>query len=329
MIPFLTIGIPVYKRLDCLHLALQSVALQDYPHIELIVSDNGLNGTKVCEIIEQCYSKPYVFRQNKETVPLPAHHAQLVQAASGRYFAWMPDDDTISPTYASDLVDVLEHRPEVAVALARQEVVDATGHCMRRSPDHLPDYSRGVGFIRNWTTNGFDRYTSIVARTEDIRHCGGYLDCPWGNYSDNALMVKLCLKGAVAYRKTCVYRLRQDPASFGWSISISRFAEDTARFLTFLESDPVIQSFAIRSPEEWRELKDILVTMTWQAYFQRWDLMGRQDPPFFQWVKAAFALPYFPPYYLAIGATLWDAMKERLALGVKRCFGKTNDGAAP
>ena len=329
MIPLFTIGIPVYKRLDCLHLALQSVAAQDYPHIELIVSDNGQNGTKVPEIVEQWYLKPYIFRQNEVTVPLPAHHRQLVHAASGHYFAWMPDDDTISPTYASELVRVLGDHPDVSVAIARQEVVDATGRLMRRSPDHLPEYSKGEDFIRNWTTNGFDSYTSIVARTEDIRRCGGYLDCPWGNYSDNALMVKLCLSGAVAYRKTCAYRLRQDAASFGWSISIGRFAEDTARFLTFLESDPMILSYASRSPEQWRELKGALLTMTWQAYFHRWEMMGRQSPPFFQWIKAAFVLPYLPQYYRAVGTTLRYTVKERFTLGVKRCFRKMNNDTAP
>ena len=329
MTPLVTIGIPVYKRLDCLYLALQSIAVQDYPYIELIVSDNGQNGTKVREIVEQWYAKPYIFRQNEVTVPLPAHHTQLVYAASGRYFAWMPDDDTISPTYASELVNVLEGQPDVSVAIARQEVVDATGRFMRRSPDHLPECSKGEDFIRNWTTNGFDSYTSIVARTDDIRRCGGYLDCPWGNHSDNGLMLKLCLSGNVAYRKTCTYRLRQDPASFGWSISIGHFAEDTARFLSFLESDPLILSYARRSPEQWRELKRLLLAMTWQAYFHRWEMMGRQSPPFFQWIKAAFALPYLPQYYRAVGTTLRNAVKEKLMLGVKRCFRKMNNGTAP
>lgn len=320
MSSLLTIGVPVYKRLDCLHLALQSIAEQDYPYIELIVSDNGQNGNKVREIVDQWYRKPYIFRQNEVTVPLPAHHSQLVQAASGRYFAWMPDDDTISPTYASELVSALEARPDVSVALARQDVVDAAGQLMRQSPAHLPEYWQGEEFIRTWTTKGFDSYTSIVARTEDIRNCGGYLDCPWGNYSDNALMVKLCLRGAVAYRKTCAYRLRQDPASFGWSISLNRFAEDTARFLDFLETDHEILRYAGRFPELWNELRQVLLTMTWRAYLYRWEMMGRQQPPFFQWVKAAFALPYPLPYYKAVGTALRYAVQERMILGLKRCF---------
>jgi hypothetical protein len=142
-------------------------------------------------------------------------------------------------------------------------------------------------------------------------------------------MLKLCLSGAVAYRKTCAYRLRQDAASFGWSISIGRFAQDTARFLSFLESDPFILSYASRSPEQWIELKRLLLTMAWQAYFHRWEIMGRQSPPFFQWIKAAFALPYLPQYYRAVGTTLHYAAKERIVLGIKRCLRKMNSGTTP
>ena len=64
MSKLVTIGIPIYKRLTTLPQALQSVASQDYPDIELIVSDNGENGNKVKEIVEQCYPRPFRFRQN-------------------------------------------------------------------------------------------------------------------------------------------------------------------------------------------------------------------------------------------------------------------------
>lgn len=42
-----TIAIPVYRRLNYLPGVLSAVALQNYDEIELIVSDNGQNGTAV------------------------------------------------------------------------------------------------------------------------------------------------------------------------------------------------------------------------------------------------------------------------------------------
>ena len=47
-----SIGVPIYKRLEYLPSILKMVYAQDYPSIELIISDNGQNGTKVREIIE-------------------------------------------------------------------------------------------------------------------------------------------------------------------------------------------------------------------------------------------------------------------------------------
>lgn len=300
MSPLITLAIPIYKRLDCLHLALQSVAAQDYPNIELIVSDNGQNGAALRAIVDRWYPKPYVYRENPSTVILPAHHAQLVAAASGRYFTWLPDDDTMSENYVREMVLAMESRPDVSVAIGRQEEVDVAGKVIRRSPDSLPDIIDGPTFVRNWMRNGFASYTPIVARTAQIRDCGGYLDCPWGNHSDDALMLKLCLAGAVAYRKTCAYRLRYDLDSFGWSVRIDRFGADTRRFLEFLDTDHWIQEYAARHPSDWREMKEAVITMAWQGYFDRWLRMERQGPPFFAWLRAGFALPFPLPYYRAV-----------------------------
>ena len=46
-----TVAIPVYKRLTYVAQAIQSVAAQDYPAIELIVSDNGCNGDAVINLV--------------------------------------------------------------------------------------------------------------------------------------------------------------------------------------------------------------------------------------------------------------------------------------
>lgn len=46
MSKLVTIGIPIYRRLEYLPQVLKIVEEQDYPSIELLVSDNGMNGTK-------------------------------------------------------------------------------------------------------------------------------------------------------------------------------------------------------------------------------------------------------------------------------------------
>src|SRR5688500_1617447 len=107
-----TIGIPVYKRLEYLPNVLRIVGAQDYPNIDLLVSDNGLNGTAVQDTVVKHYPKPYRFRQNAATVSGSNHWTQLIENANGEYFVLLADDDEITPNFVSTLVRLLEKHPE-------------------------------------------------------------------------------------------------------------------------------------------------------------------------------------------------------------------------
>jgi len=103
-----TVVIPVYRRFDFLPKAIQCVASQDYPHIQLIVSDNGQNGTRVPEIVRQHYPGLFRFRQNPVPVPIATHFNQLLREAAGEYHVVLCDDDEISSNYISEMVGLLE-----------------------------------------------------------------------------------------------------------------------------------------------------------------------------------------------------------------------------
>lgn len=312
MTPLVTIGIPVYKRLNCLPRALQSVAHQDYPYIELLVSDNGLNGAAVRDLVAQYYNRPYVFRQNQAIVTLPAHYNQLVAAASGKYFIWMPDDDSISPNYVSELVPILERDQKIAAAIARQEYVDASGDILRASPDHAPHCISGEQLIARWTAIGFESFTAILARTEEIRACGGYPEFPGGTHCDDAVLIKLSLGRSIAFTNACAYQLQQDEASVGWSLKCEVLAEDTRRFLKFLDDDPWLLSFARQDVARWADLKRSLMKMAWETYYYRWNTIYKERLSLAPWVKAAFALPYIVDYYRAVNFSLRYGVKARL-----------------
>ena len=111
-----TIGIPVYERLQYLPRVLDVVTSQDYPSIELIVSDNGMNGGAVQEILKRHYPTAR-FRQNAETVDIITHFNQIVHQASGDYYVPLQDDDEISSNYVSELVKLLERYPQASFAM--------------------------------------------------------------------------------------------------------------------------------------------------------------------------------------------------------------------
>lgn len=318
MSTIVTIGIPVYKRLHYLRHALESVAVQDYPSIELLVSDNGMNGIKVKDIVDQWYPRAYRFRQNPMTVKIASHYNQLIHEASGHYFVCLADDDTISPNFISVLVSILERHPDVALAMGRQETMDASGRLLGTSSEQVPDRLSGADFVRAWTRYGFANYTTVLARTMDLRHTGGYPDFTRGIHSDDASVLKLCLGRSVAFSKRCTFRLRREESTMSASLSYQELAQATRSFLIFLDSDPTILAYASSEPILWAELKECMVTMTWWTYLNRWQIQYRQRLPPLQWVRAAFVVPFIPDYYRRVRSSLLCASKVALVARAKK-----------
>src|SRR5687767_14831135 len=194
-----TIAIPVYKRLQHLPGALRSVAAQDHPDLELIVSDNGANGSAVQALVTEHYQRPFRFRQNPVTVPLVTHLGQLLAEATGDYFVLLCDDDEIGSSFVAELSALLDAHPRAHVALARPETMDVDGGHIRRFDGIWPEHLSGEDFLRAWTVKRLRLMSTItlMARTATARACGGYADFPRGLFSDNLLLLKMCLAGDV------------------------------------------------------------------------------------------------------------------------------------
>jgi len=62
-------------------------------------------------------------------------------------------------------------------------------------------------------------------------------------------------------------------------------AQDTIQFHHFLNSDPVVLSYAGHNPDQWADLKAYLVRMNWHTYFDCWDTMHKERMSYGQWVK--------------------------------------------
>jgi glycosyltransferase involved in cell wall biosynthesis len=307
-----TIGVPIYNRLEYLPNVLDVVSRQDYPDIELIVSDNGMNAAAVLEIVKRHYSRPFKYRQNVFTVPMCKHFNQIVHAASGKYFVLLQDDDEISPNYVSELVSRLERHPEASVAISKQEIVDESGAKIRESVAELPDTLSGTDFIWNiWAAHKYklECFATFLAKTEAIKACGGYSDCKKGSHTDNALLIKLSLSSYVAFSPKCSFRWRAYDASHGWSINVWDLAADSRQFLRFLQNDPTISAFSVQCPEKWNELRRILIRSAWRTYLKRWNGIYRNRLSWPEWVAAAFAMPPIPEYYREVAFILLDASK--------------------
>jgi glycosyltransferase involved in cell wall biosynthesis len=286
---------------------LQIVAAQDYDNLELLVSDNGMNGSKVRDIVEANYPRPSRFRQNSATVGMSVHFNQIIEEASGEYFLLLADDDEISANCISVLVELLERHPKAALAMGLQETIDESGAFLRSSRAELRELLSGPEFIRAlWETReyGYESISTFLARRSHLIACGGFPDFWKGSGNDDALLVKLCLDSFVALSPRCAFRKRWYDTSYGFAMTTQDLARSVKEFLDFIKSDPVIVRFVMEHPGEWREARRVLVGNAWKTYYFRWADMYKERMNPFAWAKAGFALPYIPEYYRAVAQTL-------------------------
>ena len=309
-----TVAIPVYKRLRHLPGALRAVAAQDHADVDLLVSDNGLNGSVVPAIVREHYPGEFRFRQNGASVGLVTHLNQLLDAAAGEYFVVLCDDDEISPTFVSELAAGLDAHPSAHVALARPQTMNADGGNIRQFDGLWPEALSGEAFVRAWTVKRLRLMSTItlMARTSTVRACGGYAQFPRALFSDNLLLLKLCLAGDVVLGRTAVFRWRLDEASTGFSASPLELAETCRQYISALSTDPALLAYAHAHPATWRQLKPLLREQCFSWYFFRW-LGYEARLPRGEWIRAGLQMPFTRAYYLRVLETVVSRAKGQLA----------------
>jgi glycosyltransferase involved in cell wall biosynthesis len=168
--PLVTIGIPTYMRPELLQKALECVAMQDYPNIELIVSDNCTPGSSVADVVESFRSRlpGLIFVRQPRNIGAYANIFSLLDAAHGKYFMWLADDDELSPNCVSALTRLLEQNPAASSAAANWVTIEGNKPPEPRLTARFPQSSalaRCLRFI--WHTD--DAFFYGMHRTEVLR----------------------------------------------------------------------------------------------------------------------------------------------------------------
>ena len=113
-----TLGRPVLQQ------ALQSIASQDYPNIEIVLVDaignNSLDSTASGD-------RPLVLVTTGSALSRSAAANAGLKAAHGKYIQFLDDDDWIDPNHVSQLVSVLENSDDTAAAYSSTQKTNATG----------------------------------------------------------------------------------------------------------------------------------------------------------------------------------------------------------
>jgi glycosyltransferase involved in cell wall biosynthesis/predicted O-methyltransferase YrrM len=120
--PLITIGVPVYNGAATLAAALESLLVQNYPNIQIIISDNASTDDTltICEEFARRDSRVRLIRKNFNEGAV-ANFRTVLDAAEGEYFLWAAADDCWYPEFVSRLLPLLENDPRVGVAMCAIE----------------------------------------------------------------------------------------------------------------------------------------------------------------------------------------------------------------
>jgi glycosyltransferase involved in cell wall biosynthesis len=213
--PRVVIGLPVYNSERFLRATLESVAAQDHPHLEIVISDDAsTDGTPaICR--EFAARDPRVrVERHPERVGWIANYNSLLRHATGDYFLWVPHDDLYAPAYVGALVALLEARPDAVLAYSTTLALDDGGAVVRtwRGNEALhraaTPLERGLRYLWWDEREKFIPFRGVV-RSGAIRAVGGLEVGPWEIYADDLWLFRLALLGGFAHdaRPLCRKRM--------------------------------------------------------------------------------------------------------------------------
>jgi glycosyltransferase involved in cell wall biosynthesis len=196
--PLVSIGLPVYNAERYLRPALDSLLAQDYPDLELIVSDNAsTDGTEeICRSYAQGDARVQYHRADQNMGAI-WNFNRVFELARGEYFMWAAHDDLRDPRYVSACVAALRASPDAVLCCTGIRFIDEDGRPVE-VPPHVAglhpvgktprERVRQIARACNW----YDVYglarTSALAKTRRAVATWGF---------DVVVVLELCLRGPV------------------------------------------------------------------------------------------------------------------------------------
>lgn len=221
-LPRISIGMPVRNGEKYLEETLLSLVSQDYPNLEIVISDNASNPeTKaILARFEAIYPQIKVFAQF-ETLSIIDNFASVLTKATGEYFCWAAHDDLRSPGSIRAQAEVLKQHPEINCVMT--DVVNFYDDSDETWPDRL-ELIRLDKVLESWTEvrKAFfsvpisNAYFCIYGlfRTEVIRRVDLHVGIDFITNVEIPILAQAALLGPLASIEVDGFRYRRHSESY-------------------------------------------------------------------------------------------------------------------
>src|ERR1700682_5192468 len=123
--PLVSIGVPVYNGEKYLSKTLESLLAQDYPNLEIILSDNG--STDSTANLGKAYAKKdsrILFFESHENIGMFPNFNKTFEWSHGDYFLWAGAHDGWESNFIRVCLEELLHHPNAVLASGEYHEID-------------------------------------------------------------------------------------------------------------------------------------------------------------------------------------------------------------
>jgi glycosyltransferase involved in cell wall biosynthesis len=126
--PLVSIGLPTYNGERYIREALDSLLAQDYPNLEILISDNAsTDGTwEIVQGYAHRDGRVRVVRQERNIGAMANFNFVFLQSA-GPFFMWAADDDRWEPSYVSACLRALQATTAAVLACTKIRFINEGG----------------------------------------------------------------------------------------------------------------------------------------------------------------------------------------------------------
>jgi glycosyltransferase involved in cell wall biosynthesis len=128
--PLVSVGMPVYNRLEPTRRSIESILNQTYKNLEIIISNDCSPNPEMYKMLDAYALNDSRIRLFHQPVDLQCYgnYWFVQKTATGKYFMYAQDDDWWDSEFIERLVNILEANPDFIFALSRSMYVDDKGN---------------------------------------------------------------------------------------------------------------------------------------------------------------------------------------------------------
>ncbi len=128
--PFISIGIPTYRRMEFIRQALESCLKQNYENYEILVNDDTEDDS-IQSIVESYRSEKLRYIHNKSPLGLVSKLNDFLEKAKAEWMLILCDDDNLEPDYLKALSQHITAYPQATLIRCQYRLINGEGKQIR------------------------------------------------------------------------------------------------------------------------------------------------------------------------------------------------------